>query len=232
MRVPLTVRIATWSARHRWPVFVLWFVATFGILAGSFAAGGISALDVNDDPNGPKLESETAYDVLGAGEPVAASERFVVVVDAGENAATNADFQSSVHQLAADMTAARAMVDGVDGPVFDSVMDPFVAGPKSGLLSPDWSTGPVVGDIPGERPIVEQKLAPVPAIIDRARGRLPAAEIHVISSTFINRDINQLINDELDGSLRLTIPITFVILLVAFGAIVAAIVPLLLAVTS
>ena len=234
MRVPLTVRIATWSARHRWPVFVLWFVATFGILAASFAAGGIYTLDVNDDPNGPKLESETAYDVLGAGEPVAPSERLVVVIDGGPDAAHDAAFQQAVHQLVADLTAAKATVDGVEQPTFDNIIDPFSIPPEQagGVISPDASTVQVVGNIPGERPVVEQKLAPVPAIVDAARARLPNAQVHVISSTFINRDINQLISDELDGSLRFTVPITFLILLVAFGAIVASVVPLLLAITS
>jgi RND superfamily putative drug exporter len=233
-RPPLTVRIATWSARHRWPVFVLWFAATFGILGASFAAGGIYTLDVNDDPNGPKLESETAYDVLGAGEPVAPSERFVVVLDGGPSAARDATFQEAVHQLAIDLTAATATVDGVEQPTFDVVIDPFALPPDqaAGVISPDLSTVEVVGNIPGERPVVEQKLAPVPAIVDAARARLPNAQVHVISSTFINRDINQLINDELDGSLRFTIPITFLILLAAFGAIVASVIPLLLAITS
>jgi RND superfamily putative drug exporter len=230
-RAPLTVRIATWSARHRWPVFVLWFVATFGVLAASFAAGGISALDVNDDPNGPKLESETAYDVLGAGEPVAPSERFVVVIDGGLGAALDPAFQQEVHRLVVALGVAQYEGDLTE-PVFDSVIDPFVAGPESGLISPDGSTVQVVGNIPGERAEVERRLVPVPAIIDTTRANLPSAQVHVISSTFINRDINQLINDELDGSLKLTIPITFLILLLAFGAIVGAIVPLLLAVTS
>ena len=234
MKAPLTVRIATWSARHRWPVFVLWFVATFGILAGSFAAGGISTLDVNQDPNGPKLESETAYDVLGAGEPVAPSERLVVVVSGGPNAARDAVFVQGVHQLAIDLAAAEATVAGVEQPTFDSVIDPYSLSPDeaAGVISPDASTVQVVGNVPGERPVVEQKLAPVPAIVDAARARLPSARIHVISSTFINHDINQLISDELDGSLRLTVPITFLILLVAFGAIVASAIPLLLAITS
>jgi uncharacterized membrane protein YdfJ with MMPL/SSD domain len=233
-QTPLTVRIATWSARHRWPVFVLWFVATFGILAGSFAAGGITTLDVNQDPNGPRLESETAYDVLGAGEPVAPSERLVVVVSGAPNAARDAAFMQAVHQLATDLAAAKATVDGVEEPTFDSVIDPYSLPPDqaAGVISPDGSTVQVVGNVPGERPMVEQKLAPVPAIVDAARTALPSAEIHLISSTFINRDINQLINDELDGSLRLTIPITFVILLAAFGAIVASVIPLLLAITS
>jgi RND superfamily putative drug exporter len=230
-RAPLTVRIATWSARHRWPVFVLWFVATFGVLAASFAAGGISALDVNDDPNGPKLESETAYDVLGAGEPVAPSERFVVVIYGGPGAALDPAFQQEVHRLVVALGVAQYEGDLTE-PVFDSVIDPFVAGPESGLISPDGSTVQVVGNIPGERAEVERRLVPVPAIIDTTRANLPSAQVHVISSTFINRDINQLINEELDGSLKLTIPITFLILLLAFGAIVGAIVPLLLAVTS
>src|SRR6185503_16109449 len=149
-RAPLTVRVATWSARHRWPVFVLWFVATFGILAGSLAAGGIHTLDVNDDPNGPKLESETAYDVLGAGEPVAPSERMVVVIDGGPGAATDTSFQAAVHQLAADLTAAKATVDGVEQPTFDSVVDPFAipAEQAAGVISPDGSTVQVVGNIP------------------------------------------------------------------------------------
>ena len=82
-RPPLTVRIAMWSARHKWLVFVLWFVGTLGTLGASIAAGGINTIDAFDDPNGPKLESEIAYDVLGAGEPVAPSERLVIVIDGG-----------------------------------------------------------------------------------------------------------------------------------------------------
>jgi RND superfamily putative drug exporter len=232
MRSPLTVRVASWSARHRWPVFVLWFVATFGILGSALATGGIRTLDVNVDPNGPHPESETAYDVLGAGEPVAPAERLVVVLNGGAGAATNPDFQARVHQLVADLSAAKATVNGTEQPAFDSVIDPLLAPPQAGLVSPDGTTVEVVGNIPGETAEVTQKLVPVPAIVDAARAGLPDAEIHVVSGTFINRDINELINHDLDGSLRFTIPVTFVILLLAFGAIVASVIPLVLAVTS
>jgi RND superfamily putative drug exporter len=231
-RLPLTVRIASWSARHRWPVFLLWFVGTFGLLGASVAAGGIKALDVNEDPNGPRLESEVAYEVFGGSEPVDPSERLVVVIGGAPNAAVEPSFQAGVHELVADLQAARATVDGVEEATFDEVTDPFVAGPQAGLISPDGSTVQVVGNVPGERPIVEQRLVPVPAIVDAARERMPDATLHVVSSTFLNNDIERVINEELDGSLRLTIPVTFLILLLAFGAIAASIVPLVLAVTS
>jgi uncharacterized membrane protein YdfJ with MMPL/SSD domain len=41
---PLTVRVATWSARHRWPVVAAWFVFTFGLFATSIAIGGTRTL--------------------------------------------------------------------------------------------------------------------------------------------------------------------------------------------
>jgi uncharacterized membrane protein YdfJ with MMPL/SSD domain len=213
-------------------VFVLWFVGTLGTLGASLALGGIRTIDIEEDPNGPRLESEVAYEVLGAGEPVAPAERLVVVVSGGADAAREPAFQAGVQQLVADLTAAKAMVDGVEQPTFDSVTDPFTVPPESGVISPDASTVQVVGNIAGERPIVEQKLAPIPAVVDAARARMPNAQVHIVSSTFINRDINDLISSELDESLKVTIPITFVILLLAFGAIVAAGIPLVLAATS
>ena len=86
----------------------------------------------------------------------------------------------------------------------------------------------VVGNVPGERDRVALLLEPIPAIVDDARAALPDAEIHVVSNTFINDDINELINHDLDSSLRITVPLTFLILLLAFGAIVSLI-PLVLA---
>ena len=234
-RAPWTVRVAVWSARRARLVFVLWFVATLGTLGGSIATGGINTLDVNDDPSGPRLESEEAFDVFGAGEPIAPAERLVVVVNGGPDAAQAPEFQADIHALVADLAALRTSVDGVaDTPVFDGVVDPFVVPPEAqaGLISPDRSTVQIVGNIPGERDIVLQKLVPVPVAVDAARARMPSATIHVISSTFINRDINDLITRDLDSSLRITIPITFAILLVAFGAIAASLIPLVLALTS
>jgi len=53
-----------------------------------------------------------------------------------------------------------------------------------------------------------------------------------LDGTLANEDIEKLVNGGLDASLRLTIPLTFLILLIAFGAVVAAVVPLVLAITA
>ena len=67
-REPATVRIAMWSARHRWPGAGLWFVATIGLLVVSLSMGGINASDANENPNEQQIEASKAYDVKALAE--------------------------------------------------------------------------------------------------------------------------------------------------------------------
>src|SRR4029077_16072491 len=180
----------------------------------------------------PTLESEEAYNVYGAGEPVAPSERLGFVLEGGADAAKDAAFRAGVADLVASLKAATVTVDGAKTATFSEVVDPFAAPAEAGLISPDGTTVQIIATALGERDRVAQLLRPVPAIIDAARAAMPNATIHVVSNTFINRDINDLISHDLDSSLRVTVPLTFLILLLAFGAIVASVVPLVLAITS
>ena len=47
---PWTVRVAAWSAAHRWPVLVGWFVLTIGVFVVSLAAGGIRTVGATGGP--------------------------------------------------------------------------------------------------------------------------------------------------------------------------------------
>jgi uncharacterized membrane protein YdfJ with MMPL/SSD domain len=231
-REPATVRIAMWSARHRWPVVTLWFVATIGIFAVSLSMGGINAADANANPNERKLEASQAYDVFNAGGTNDPYEQVLVVIGGAPGATSDPAFKATVSDLAAALKAAGAPLNGTQTPTFDQLVDPFAAPAAAGLVSADGSTVRIVGRINGNSDVVKPRIAPIRPIIDAARAANPKLQIHTISSTFINDDINALINSGLDDSLRLTIPLTFIILLVAFGAIVASVVPLVLAITS
>ncbi|MEO8570993.1 MAG: MMPL family transporter [Chloroflexota bacterium] len=231
-REPATVRVAMWSARHRWPVVAAWFAFTIGLLLVSLTMGGIRAADANANPNERKIEASEAYDVFNAGGTNDPYEQLIVVVGGPGGAAADPAFQAAVSGLTAKLHAAAAPIDGVQTPTFDQLADPFRAPPAAGLVSADGSTVRIVGRIPGDKTRVAALLVPVPAIVQEVRAANPNLVIHAIGSTFISADINALINEGLDASLRLTIPLTFLILLVAFGAIVAAVVPLILAITS
>ena len=77
---PATVRVAMWSARHRWLVVTLWFVATIGIFGFSLSRGGIDAADANAGPNDRQLEATKADDVFNAGGTNDPFEQFLVVI--------------------------------------------------------------------------------------------------------------------------------------------------------
>ena len=232
-REPATVRVAMWSARHRWLVVILWFVATIGVYILSGRMGGIRSLDASGNPNEQEIEAQQAYDVFNAGgtsEPP--SEQFIVVLAGGPGAVKDPAFQKTVGDLVAALGAARADVGGVATPTFDQLTDPLTAPAAAHLVSADGSAVRIVGRIPGEKLQVKDLLTPIRPIIDAAVAAHPETTIHVVDSTFINDDINGLISHDLDNSIGLTIPATFIILIIAFGAIVASVVPMVLAITS
>src|SRR3954451_12481130 len=233
-REPATVRVAMWSARHPWPVAAAWFVVTIGLLLLSLSMGGINASDANKNPNEQQIEASKAYDVFNAGGTNDPFERVVVVVNGQPGATADPAFKAAVADIVAALKRSAALLPGenVQTATFSQLADPFSAPPAAGLVSPDGSTVQVVGRIEGDDARVEPLIGPVLPILAEARAAHPELLIHAISSTFINDDINALINTGLDDSLKLTIPLTFVILLFAFGAIVASLVPLVLAITS
>ena len=140
---------------------------------------------------------QQASDAFGAGAATAASERLLIVIDGGTGAASDPRFQASIASFVADLQAAHATVDGSDSPTFDQVTDPFTVPPAAGLVSADGTTVQVVGNVPGERAQVEQRLKPVLPIVDAARAAMPSATIHVIGNTFINQEINDLISHQI-----------------------------------
>ena len=231
-REPATVRVAMWSARHRSLVAILWLAGTIGLLALSLAVGGIDASEPNEDPNERQLEASLAYDVFNAGGENDPFEQFLVVIDGGPGAASDPAFRAVVGDVVTKLRAANGRLEGVATPTFEQVINPFEAPPQAGLISSDGTTVRIVGRVPGDDAQVRALLEPIPPIIEGVRSSLAERRLHVISGTFINDDINELINTSLDDSLKLTIPLTFLILVIAFGAIAASVVPLVLAVTS
>src|SRR6187455_926293 len=111
-REPATVRIAMWSARHRWPVAALWFVATIGLLAVSLSMGGINASDANENPNEQQIEASKAYDVFNAGGTNDPFEQVLVVVGGGPGATSDPAFKATVADLVAKLGTSGAPYAG------------------------------------------------------------------------------------------------------------------------
>src|SRR4051795_1013720 len=160
-----------WSARHRWPVAGLWFIATIGIFALSLSMGGINASDANENPNEQQIEASKAYDVFNAGGTNDPFEQVVVVVGGSPGATSDPAFKAAVTGLVAKLQGSAAPLDGVQTATFSQVADPFTAPPQAGLVAPDGSTVRIVGRIEGDETRVAPLIAPVRPILDAARAQ-------------------------------------------------------------
>ena len=239
-RVAATVRIADWSARHRWPVAALWFVATIGLFAGSLAAGGTDTAEAVTNEQRSRFEAGAAYVVFGehagepdpGAEPEPPSQQFLLIVSSPSATIDDPAVAAALDDILARLAAWTAPVDGVASPVLEQLVDPRLAPAEAALVAADRTTVRIAARVPGDGEVLGQRVAPVPAYLEDMRVAHPRLRIHALNGTLTNGEIDELVNGGLDRSLLLTIPITFAILIVAFGAVIAAVVPLVLAITA
>jgi uncharacterized membrane protein YdfJ with MMPL/SSD domain len=236
-RPPWTARVAGWSARHRWPVFGLWFVVTIGLFVGSLAAGGTRAVEAVSNDQRAKYEAGEAYVIYGeanasVGQQAPASQQFLMIVSSADRTVDDPAFAADIKAITTRVAGLTTTVGGVVGPVIEQLVDPIGTPASAGLVSPDRTTVRIVGRVMGDGAALASRLEPLPAVIGEIKAAYPAYRIHALNNTLANQEISELINGGLDSSLRLTIPLTFAILLIAFGAVVAAVIPLILAVTA
>jgi uncharacterized membrane protein YdfJ with MMPL/SSD domain len=232
-RPPWTVRVATFSAAHRWRVIALWFVATIGILLVSITGGGTDTGNAVSDDGPPDYESGRARELFSAsGTTEAPSDTLILVVSTATGTVDDEATAAAVADVVARSTALTSTVDGATVPTFDQVIDPLAAPPQAGLVSSDRTTVRVVARIPGEAPVIDQRLQSVPAFIESLQAAHPELEVHGLNGRLANDDILALVEEDLQTAFFVTLVLTTGILLLAFGAVVAAFVPLILAMTS
>jgi RND superfamily putative drug exporter len=225
------VRVSAWSARHRWWVAAGWFLAVAAIFAAGAALG--TRIDRATTNVGPaKLEAARAQMAFDAAGGAAASESLTVIVTHPTLRATDPRFKAVVDRVAGRLEGLTYPEDGTVRPVFSRVANPYGAPLSQGLFAPDGSGARVVATLDGEENTRLRKLAPVRPVLDEVKRQPDGFAVHYYNNTLFDEEINELVQHELDSSLRITLPLTFLILLLAFGAIGAAVVPLVLALTS
>lgn len=230
---PVTVRLAMWSARHRWSVVSVWFVVCLGIFICSLVIGGTKT-EMSSSSNGlSRTESRRANQIFRENGTVEASQDLVIVVTHPSLKVTDPKYRGDVTEMLARLLAIRYTdANGEAKPVFAQLPNPFFVPPSFGLISPDQTSLRLVGKIMGVSSEVKKKLVPVKPVLDEIKNKYKDYQINVWNNSIFNEQLNESINSDLDGALQVTLPLTFAILLIAFGAVVASIVPLVLAITA
>lgn len=231
---PFTVRIAAWSARNHWLVFGLWLVLTIGVFAVSLAMGGTKSEGASNPGNARNSESSQATTVYNAGVKQVDSQSFYVIVTNPNVKTNDPAYQAVVGKITQALAGAKYTDNGQSQPIFSQVINPYLvpAAAQASLISPDNSSVRIVATALGTGKVVENKLQPLKPVMADLKAQNSGYQILTLNNAWINDDINAVVSHDLDSSLRITIPLTFIILLIAFGTIAAAVVPLVLAVTA
>jgi uncharacterized membrane protein YdfJ with MMPL/SSD domain len=227
-----TVRVALWSAGHRWPVMLAWFAVTIGLFVASQSLGGVRAVSATSGAELSQTESGRAIAAMRSGGAGSLPDELDVVITSPSLKVTDPAFQDSVATIVGRLQDVTASLDGKRVPALTGLTDPYSAPPTAGLIAPDLTSVRVVGRIDGDAATLEAKTGALASVIASLQAELPAYQIHAYGTTLVNDQVVEEINRDLDGALNICLPATFLILVIAFGALVAACVPLVLAITA
>jgi uncharacterized membrane protein YdfJ with MMPL/SSD domain len=216
MRLNLAARAGRWSAAH-------WKTATFGWLAFvllALAIGSVVGTRQLGDNEGIPGESGRAQRILDASFETPAAE--IVLLQSDTLTTKSPAFRAAVDDVARSVSALPAVTN---------VRSPLARG-NADQISADGRSAMVLFDIRGDPETAEERIDPVIAAVDRLKAEHSRVFIGSFGMATADRQIGDSIAEDLERAGLLSLPVTIVVLIVAFGALVAAGIPLLLALSG
>ncbi len=212
-------RMGRWSASH-------WKTAVFGWLAfvvAAFVIGnavGVKYLDDNDTNVG---EARTADKIIDAGFPKDAEKQGeVILIQSKTLTATDDEFEAVIADVTKTLDAF---------PQVSKIDDPREAGNED-LVSKDGHSVMVTFTPKGTYDEAALYIDQIEAAVGKVQTRHGDFEVNELGSVSTTKATDAAFNSMLAKAGMIAIPLALLILLFVFGSAVAAIVPLLLAITA
>jgi uncharacterized membrane protein YdfJ with MMPL/SSD domain len=212
----IAARAGRWSATHR--KAAIWGWLAFVVVA--FAIGGaVGTKTLQPDQLGVGESGRADHTIQGA---FSRSAHELVLIQSDTATATDPSFRAVV----ADVQRRLKKV-----PYTQDFQSPYAAG-NSGQISRDGRSALVRFKIAGDDTQSQDRVVPALRTVNAAQAAHPNFTVAQSGDASVNKQINESISDDFKRALFTSLPVTLLILLIAFGALVAAGVPLLLALTA
>ena len=212
----LAHRMGRWSAQHRKKAVFGWLA--FVVVALMIGMGGAPTETLVDEKAGVG-ESGRADEAVYDAFPKKADESVLIQNET----------------LDADAPEFRAVVSDVQGRLGDVDEAKNVVGPYGNVnaISPDEHSVLVEYEVPGDADETSDRIDAPVAAIDEAAQAHPAFFIDAYGSASIEKEFEEeVLNKDFRKAEVTSLPVTLIILAIAFGTLVAAGLPLLLAMTA
>ena len=212
-------RIAGWSATHRKTAVIGWLLLVAAVFAGGHM---VSATNVPSYDSGQSGRAEQTLSRLNVTFPPAES----VLIQSrapGRTFAGDPELRQATRKVIAALRALpRSATD---------IRSPLSPGGRS-LVSADGRSALVTFTIPGNSANLDQAVVPDLNAVAAVQARHPGLLIAEAGEASGDRAIGGLISADFRKAEETSVPITLILLVVVFGALIAAGIPLLLAATS
>ncbi|MCX4855940.1 MMPL family transporter [Streptomyces canus] len=212
----LAARAGGWSARHRWAAVGIWVLFVVLAMGLGSAAGRVDVKD-SDQLKGETHTAAQIIDDAGIDEP--ASETVLIQSKEAGGKATDADFRAAV-------AAVMKAVEGT-GKVTD-VTSPY----DTNTISKDGRSALVQFDMRGEADTAGDRVEPVLKAVEGVQKEHESLRIEEIGGASMMKTFSDAFGDDFEKAELSAVPVALGILLIAFGALVAALLPVLLAVSA
>src|SRR4051794_8943797 len=210
----LAARMAIWSGRHRKKAIWGWLAFVLVVFAAGSAIGTTNISEV-DQFSGESHRAEVALHNAGM-RPV----EEVVFFQSDTLKITDPAFRAAIQDVTSRLSEQK-YVSHVESPLTGA-----------GAVAADGHAALVDFHIAGDTTQATDRVDPILATVAAAQARHPGLDIRQFGGASAGKAINTVIGEDLAKAGELSLPVTLIILIVTFGTLVAAGLPLLIGITA
>ncbi|HEY5454978.1 MAG TPA: MMPL family transporter [Acidothermaceae bacterium] len=212
----VAARMGAWSARHRKTAIIGWLVFVMAALV--VGSSGTTQITNAEGSNGQSAKAEQI--LSSSGFPDAASENVLVQTRNGQP--DDAGLRAAVAQVITAVSSTK-LIDNLHSPL-DTDGQSYVSHNGHSML--------VTFDMTGDANTAESRVQPVLDAVARVQQANSSLRIEEVGDASAAKALNKTLGKDFKRAEMLSIPLTLGILLAVFGSLVAAIVPVGLALTA
>src|SRR3954452_2321416 len=213
-RKKLAASAPHWSATHRKTAIFGWlaFVVLAVFIGNAIGQNKIQGADQFSGKSHTAEQALYSHGLRPNDEHVLIQSKTLTINDL--------EFRNTIHELAVKLSGAQYVVN---------VKTPFTGG---GLVSQDGHSALVDFEITGDSLQAADRLGPSKAAIQSVQDEHPNLLVEQFGTASSNQELEDTFTSDLLHAETLSLPLTLLILILAFGTLVAALVPLLLGITA
>jgi uncharacterized membrane protein YdfJ with MMPL/SSD domain len=210
-------RAGRWSAQHRKKAIFGWLAF---VIVATLVGGNIGTKTIPSDEDGVVGDAARSQQIVKHAFPQTAGEQ--VFIQSKSQSPSDPGFKAAVRDVEHRLAAQKDVTN---------IQSPYAAD-NVAQISRDGRSAAVTFEIKGDTEKAQDKVDPILAATAAAQKGHPELRIEQFGDASTGKAVSKMFADDLKKAETLSLPVTLIILLLAFGALVAAGLPLLLGITA